>query len=191
MPGSSRTAARACSAGSPRSRRPSSRSSRAASASPRSRSCFTTGTGSSPATSANLAGVGKALNGTPSTSCTEPKRAAIRSFTAAAATIDVRWESTAQHAASYGDQNDTGRAPGVAAASGATTGSAAATTGYCDASTSRESSLASCSANRGGGSPSTVAVTAPPSSWRTATPMLRSEPSTHSASRSAPSPVPR
>src|SRR5215207_53598 len=191
IPGSSRTASNATSAGMFRRRRPSSRPSSAASARARSRCCFTSGTGRSPATSTSRAGTGKAQSGTSSTRWRVPKRCAIRSLTAAAAALVVRWESTAQQAASYGEEKHTGRRPGWRAASASTTGSAARTAPNPEPSTSSDRIRVSCARRRSGAPSGTRATTAPPTSSCTATPTASVDPSTGKASRRVASPVPR
>ena len=94
-----------------------------------------------------------------------------------------------QAAASYGDQNPTGRRPGYRRWTSPTTGSRSPTAGNPDPSTSSERIRSTCgrtSATRPGDGASglTISAVTPAGSWRTRTPTVSQLPSTGNASSS-------
>ena len=108
---------------------------------------------------------------------------------AAAWTTLIRWLMIAQHAASYGEWNVTGRRPGYRARSPATTGSRAATAAKPVPSTSRDRIRRTCSSAgpTSAGPAKTLARTGPSGSgWRTSTPAGRHDGAAGKASRNSP-----
>jgi hypothetical protein len=120
-----------------------------------------------------------------------PSAAAIRSLILAACTIWIRCPISAHAAASYGEQNPTGRSPGQRPCSRPTTGSRRPTAGNPLPSTSSDRIRATCSRTApGSASPNTSPTTAP-SGCRRHTPPAASSPSGTNARCRCPAPAPR
>ena len=115
----------------------------------------------------------------------------MRCLILAAWVIRMRWQISAHAAASYGEQNPTGRSPGHRSCSSPTTGSRRPTSGNPLPSTSSDSIRSTWSrAASGSASPNTSPATTP-SGCRRHTPAAASSPSGTNARCRCPSSAPR